>query len=90
MKKVITIVLALVVCLPGSAFHDILIIILIGWIWRKDWMPKLNKHWRYASKITWGSLIVLTLLLMPRPYALPTDRAQLIYFNKNGEQITPP
>lgn len=90
MKKTITILLALFVCLPGSAFHDMLIILLIAWIWRKQWIPKLNMRWKYGARSVWGAMIALTLLLMPRPFALPTDRVQLIYFNDKGEQVTPP
>lgn len=90
MKKIITLLLALFVCLPGSAFHDMLIILLIAWMWRKKWMPILNERWKHASKTAWVGMIALALILMPRPFALPTDRAQLVYFNEKGEQVAPP
>ncbi|MDE5791697.1 MAG: hypothetical protein K2H96_10780 [Muribaculaceae bacterium] len=90
MKKLITILLALFVCLPGSAFHDMLIILLIAWMWRKEWMPILNERWKYASKTGWGGMVALTLVLMPRPFALPADRVQLVYFNDKGKQVAPP
>lgn len=87
MKKFITILLVAFVLLPGSAFHDMLILLLILWIWRKELKAALNK---YAYRGIWGAAIFLTLVLMPRPFAMPGQRAKLVHFNGKGERISTP
>ncbi len=89
MKKFLTVILVIFVLLPGSAFHDALILLLIGLMWRRELKRCLAK-WRYAYPALWSVLIVATLLLMPRPFALPADRVRLVHFNSRGEQVSAP
>lgn len=89
MKKFLTVILVIFILLPGSVFHDALIVLLICWMWRRELEQRLEK-WRYAYTAIWTALIVFTLLMMPRPFALPGDRTQLVHFNSHGERISAP
>lgn len=89
MKKYLTIILLIFIFLPGSVFHDALIVLFIGWMWRKELKQRLAK-WRYAYPMVWTVLICFTLLCMPRPFTLPGERAQLVHFNSLGKRISPP
>lgn len=89
-KVIISIVLGIFILLPGSWFHDMLLLMFIVFIWRKQIKTKLNQWWKYGYTAMWGVMGCLTLLLMPRPFALPTDRVQHIYFNEKGEKENAP
>lgn len=89
MKKFLTSILVIFILLPGSMFHDALIVLLIGWMWRRELKQRLAK-WRYAYPTVWTVAVAVTLLLMPRPFALPGDRTQLVHFNSYGERVSTP
>ena len=90
MKKILTILLIIVVVMPGSAFHDMLLLMLAVYLWRKNIKRYLQEKWKYAYRALWCVLGALTLLLMPRPFALPTDRVRLVYFDDDGKRISTP
>lgn len=89
MKKVITLVLLVVMLWPGSMFHSAVIALILVLMWRrriKDWVvPK----WKYGYKAVVGVLSVLTLLLMPRPFALPWDRVRYVPLNEDYSRVSP-
>ena len=89
-KAIITILLGIFILLPGSWFHDMIILMVIVFIWRKEIKTIINRRWKYGYAAMWTVLGCLTLLLMPRPFALPTDRVQHIYFNSQGEKVNAP
>lgn len=90
MKKLITIALLLFVLFPGSVFHDILILLLILFMWRRQLKAWLQPRFKYGYKALWSVMIILTVLLMPRPFALPTDRVRMVHFKDNGERVNAP
>ena len=90
MKKILTIILVILIVMPGSAFHDMLLLMLVVYIWRVAIRARLRRWWRHAYRGMWCVLGVLTLLLMPRPFALPTDRVRLVYFNEDGKRTSTP
>ncbi len=89
MKKFLTVILLVFVFLPGSMFHDALIVLFIGWLWRRE-LKQLLAKWRYAYPTVWTVAVAVTLLLMPRPFTLSGDRTCLIHFKSNGERISTP
>ena len=89
-KKIFTVLLLLFILLPGSAFHDMLIVMFIIFIWRKELRQRLNAWWKYGYATLLTVAGCLTLLLMPRPFALPSDRARLVYFNDEGKRVAAP
>lgn len=90
MKKSLTITLAIAIMLPGSAFHDMILLMLLVYLWRETIKGRLQAWWKHAYRCVWCVLGALTLMLMPRPFALPTDRVQLKYFDDNGKRISTP
>lgn len=90
MKKILTVALLAFALLPGSAFHDMLILMLVMWMWRRELKSWIQSRWKHGYRAAWGVMIALTLLLMPRPFALPSDRARLVHFNDNGERVSAP
>ena len=89
-KIIISVLLGVFILLPGSWFHDMIILMVIVFIWRKEIKTKLNQWWKYGYVTMWGVMGCLTLLLMPRPFALPTDRVRHVYFNEKGEKVSSP
>ena len=86
----ISIILGVFILLPGSWFHDMILLMIIIFIWRKEIKTRINQWWKYSYATMWSILGCLTLFLMPRPFALPTDRVQHIYFNEKGEKVNAP
>ena len=89
-KIILSVILGLFILLPGSWFHDMILLMIVVFIWRKQIKTKLNQWWKYGYTTMWGVMGCLTLLLMPRPFALPSDRVQHIYFNDKGEKANAP
>lgn len=89
-KKILTVILAIAVLLPGSAFHDMILLLLLVWLWRAWIRERLRARWKYAYRSLWIILGTLTLLLMPRPFALPTDRVRLVYMDREGKRVPTP
>ena len=89
-KILLSILLGVFFLLPGSLFHDIILLMVIVFIWRKEIKTRINGWWKYSYAAMWSVLGCLALLLMPRPFAFPTDRVQHIYFNDNGEKVNAP
>lgn len=90
MKLIATILLTAFILMPGSAFHDLLLIMLLLYMWRNAVRSWLNSHFRYGYKALWLTLSCLALLSMPRPFALPRERVQLVHFNECGELTNAP
>lgn len=90
MKRLFTILLIIVIVMPGSAFHDMLLIMWVVYLWRHAIREKLQAWWKYAYHGMWCLLCALTLLLMPRPFVLPTDRVRLIYLDEKGKRTSTP
>ena len=61
-KVIISIVLGIFILLPGSWFHDMLLLIFIVFIWRKQIKTKLNQWWKYGYTAMWGIMGCLILL----------------------------
>ena len=89
-KTILSILLGVFILLPGSWFHDLILLMVIVFIWRKEIKTKINQWWKYGYLALWCVMGSLTILLMPRPIALPTDRVQHIYFNDKGERVNAP
>ena len=89
-KIIISILLGLFILLPGSWFHDMILLMIIAFIWRNEIKKKVNQWWKYGYVATWTVLGCITFLLMPRLFALPIDRVQHIYFNPKGEKVNAP
>lgn len=89
-KIILSVLLGIFILLPGSWFHDMILLMLILFIWRKEIKTSLDKKWKYGYVVMWSVVGCFTLLLMPRPFALPTDRVQHIYFNDKGEKVNAP
>ncbi|MDE6792343.1 MAG: hypothetical protein K2J48_04600 [Muribaculaceae bacterium] len=90
MKKIISFLLIIAVLLPGSLFHDMILLMILLWIWRGEVKNWLDSKWKNAYRSLWIFAGCLTLILMPRPFALPTDRVQLVYFNNEGKRLKAP
>ncbi|MDE6755135.1 MAG: hypothetical protein K2J82_11065 [Muribaculaceae bacterium] len=90
MKKVATVCLIVFILLPGSAFHDMLLLMLLVGIWRRELRETMSRWWKYSYSALWSCMAMLTLFLMPRPFSLPTDRVSLVYFNDKGEREPAP
>ena len=89
-SKALTVILIILILMPGSAFHDMLLIMWVVYLWRATVRAKLQALWKYAYRILWCVLGALTLLLMPRPFALPTDRVRLVYLDQTGRRTSTP
>ena len=90
MKKILTIAIIIILLLPGSAFHSTLLVMLLVWLWRKNVRRSFSRWWRKGYRTLWRVLSCISLILMPRPFALPTDRSRLVYYNDYGQRMTPP
>lgn len=90
MKKILTIAIIIILLLPGSAFHGTLLVMLLVWLWRKNVRRSFSRWWRKGYRTLWRVLSCISLILMPRPFALPTDRSRLVYYNDYGQRMTPP
>lgn len=90
MKKALSFSLLVFILLPGSAFHDMILVVVLAYLWRDEIKKITNRFWKYANAGLWSLLCLLTLLLMPRPFALPSDRVQLLHLNEKGERISAP
>lgn len=90
MKRILSFLLLLLTILPDSAFHTMLFLMLLAWVWREEVKQYADRKGRYLYGTLWGILWSVTLLLMPRPFALPTDRIQMIHFNSKGETVSAP
>lgn len=90
MKKIISVILLIIMLLPGSLFHSAVIALVLVLMWRGRLKEYLRPIWRYAYRMLVGVLAVLTLMLMPRPFALPTDRVRTVYLDENYNRISPP
>lgn len=89
MKKIISIVLIVVMILPGSLFHSAVIALILVLMWRAKIKGWIVPKWKYGYKVTVGLLCALTLLLMPRPFALPTDRVRYVRMDRDYNRISP-
>lgn len=90
MKKALSFTLLVFILLPGSAFHDMILVIVLAYVWRDEIKSRADRYWKYANASLWSLLCLLTLLLMPRPFALPSDRVRLLHLNEKGERISAP
>ena len=78
------------VLLPGSLFHDMILLMILLWMWRSEVKEWLDSKWKYAYCALWIFAWGLTLVLMPRPFSLPTDRVKLVYFNDENKRVGAP
>lgn len=90
MKKFFSIVIIVAVILPGSLFHDMILLMILLWMWRTDVKKWLDSKWKNAYRTLWIFAGCLTVLLMPRPFYLPTDRVKLVYFNDENKRVSTP
>lgn len=89
-KIILSIIIGAIILLPGSWFHDMILLMILVFIWRKQIKDKINQWWKYGYAALWSVIGCLALLLMPRPFALPSDRVRHLYFNEKGEIVNPP
>lgn len=89
-KKTISVVLFIIMLLPGSMFHSAVIALVLALMWKVRLKEFLITKWKYGYRMLVGVLTVLSLILMPRPFALPSDRVRLMYLDENYNRITPP
>lgn len=87
MKKAISISLLLFVLLPGSAFHDMLILTLVLSMWRREIKKTLQK---YDFRGLWCVMALLTLALMPMPVVFGNRHVELVHFDGEGERLSAP
>ncbi|MDE6442851.1 MAG: hypothetical protein K2K64_00305, partial [Muribaculaceae bacterium] len=90
MKRLVSILLIIAVLLPGSLFHDMILLMILLWLWRTEVKNWLDAKWKYAYRALWVVTGCFTLILMPRPFALPSDRVQLVYINNEGKRLNTP
>lgn len=90
MKRIVSIVLLIVMLLPGSLFHSAVIALVLSLMWRRRLKEYLIPKWRYAYHMLVGVLVFLSLILMPRPFALPTDRVRTVYLDENYNRVSVP
>lgn len=90
MKKILTIAIIIILLLPGSAFHSALLVMLLIWMWRKKVRRSITRWWRKGYRTLWRVLSCISLILMPRPFAIPTDRSRLVYYDDYGQRVATP
>lgn len=89
-KKIVSIILLVIMLLPGSLFHSAVIALVLALMWKERLKEYLMPKWKYAYRMLVGVLAVLTLMLMPRPFALPIDRVRTVYLDENYNRVSVP
>ncbi len=86
MKKVKTILLAILFLFFASWFYKIVVLMLLAHVWRKE--IKAKKEWGYKTLM--GVLFIAMFCVLPRYRYNTSNRVQLIYQDEEGKPEYPP
>ena len=86
MKKVKTILLAILFLFFASWFYKIATLMLLAYVWRKE--IKAKKEWGYKALMC--VLFIAMFCVLPRYRYNTSDRVQLIYQDEEGKPEYPP